>query len=266
MGACFLPKRVVRAPQPPRLSRVAWTTVTKMTAYPTPQEAAVVRDAEKLMVETMARYDPSHDAYHVQRVRKTALHLARVFSTSISARGRPDLLTVELAALLHDVLDKKYVSAAEAADPYAFFLPFFTSAADAHGLDLVRDGRARAITRIVENVSWSTETRLREADLLDDWHRECVELHCVQDADRLDAIGAFGILRCAAYSAVTNRALYVPTDDAAYASCAIEHFHDKLLHIRERLKTEPGKQLAEKRHNLMLNFLRAVDEEYNLEE
>lgn len=116
------------------------------------------------------------------------MHLAR----SVSMPSTPDLLTVELAALLHDVLDKKYVSEAQAADPYGFFLPFFKSAMEVHGVDLINDGRARNIARIVNNVSWSTEKKLRQAGLIDDWHRECVELHCVQDADRLDAIGAFG--------------------------------------------------------------------------
>ena len=126
-------------------------------------------------------------------MRKNALHLARGLWASPDATLRkPDLLTVELAALLHDVLDKKYVSAAQAADPYAFFLPFFQRAAAEHGVDLVQDGRAAAIARIVTNVSWSTEKKLREAGKLEVWHRECVELHCVQDADRLDAIGAFG--------------------------------------------------------------------------
>ena len=72
-------------------------------------------------------------AHKVQRVRKNALHLARVLSASDSTR-KPDLLTIELAALLHDVLDKKYVSAEEAADPYAFFLPFFERAAKEHGV------------------------------------------------------------------------------------------------------------------------------------
>lgn len=57
---------------------------------------------------------------------------------------------MELAALLHDVLDKKYVSEAQAADPYAFFTPFFTEMKDKHGLDLLNDGRARLIARIVE--------------------------------------------------------------------------------------------------------------------
>lgn len=150
------------------------------------------------MRSTVSRADScasarSNDPRPVQRVRKNALHFARGLIESADPHTRkPDLLTVELAALLHDVLDKKYVSAAAAADPYAFFLPFFENAAAAHGVDLVRDGRAALIARIVTNVSWSTEKRLREAGRIEDWHRECAELHCVQDADRLDAIGAFG--------------------------------------------------------------------------
>ena len=130
----------------------------------------------------------------MQRVRKTALHIARTLVDSPPSPDArpPDLLIVEVAALLHDVLDKKYVSAKQAADPYTFFLPFFQEVKAVSGLDLVEDGRAAAIAKIVTNVSWSTEKKLREAGLVEDWHRECLELHCVQDADRLDAIGAFG--------------------------------------------------------------------------
>jgi uncharacterized protein len=122
-------------------------------------------------------------------VRRTALSIARALSAQ-----QPDLLVVELAALLHDVLDKKYVSEIEAADPYGYFLPFFQSLSSEHGLDLISDGRARQIVKIVENVSWTTEKELRSTGKIEEWHRVCVELHCVQDADRLDAIGAFGKL------------------------------------------------------------------------
>ncbi|KAI0703452.1 hypothetical protein BC835DRAFT_1318984 [Cytidiella melzeri] len=233
-------------------------------SYPTEPEAKVVAAAEKLMVETMARYDPSHDAFHVQRVRRTAMHIAQAISSSSSTRVNPDMLTVELAALLHDVLDKKYVSPSQASDPYGFFLPFFESARNEHGVDLIADGRAQTIAKIITNVSWSTEKKLRQAGMIEEWHQECVELHCVQDADRLDAIGAFGIMRCAAYSAAVNRPLHAPEGDPTRPNSAIEHFYDKLLHIREQLKTEPGKQMAKKRHQLMLAFLAATKEEYEL--
>ncbi|KAH7884423.1 hypothetical protein F5I97DRAFT_1812267 [Phlebopus sp. FC_14] len=226
-----------------------------METYPNPKEQAALAAAEKLMVETMARYDPSHDAFHVERVRKTALSLARSLSET-----KPDLLVVELAALLHDVLDKKYVSPADAADPYAYFLPFFESLTTDHGLDLVTDERARLIVRIVENVSWTTEKKLREMGKLEEWHTTCVELHCVQDADRLDAIGAFGIMRCAAYSAAVNRPLHAPP---GRLDTAVQHFYDKLLHIKDRLKTEPGKAMGAQRHQLMLQFLHSVQEEYS---
>ncbi|KAG1898374.1 uncharacterized protein F5891DRAFT_1148447 [Suillus fuscotomentosus] len=225
--------------------------------YPNTQEQGALQAAENLMNEIMARYDPSHDAFHVQRVRKTALSIARALSAQ-----KPDLLVVELAALLHDVLDKKYVSETDAADPYEYFLPFFQSLSLEHGLDLISDGRAREIVKVVENVSWTTEKKLRSTGKIEEWHRTCIELHCVQDADRLDAIGAFGIMRCAAYSAAVNRPLHAPP---GRLDTAVQHFYDKLLHIQERLKTEPGKQMGAKRHQFMIDFLNSVENEYNAE-
>ncbi|KAF8554597.1 hypothetical protein OG21DRAFT_1462210 [Imleria badia] len=223
--------------------------------YPSATEQLVLAAAEKLMVATTARYDSSHDVFHVQRVRKTALSLARSLP-----HKNPDLLVVDLAALLHDVLDKKYVSAAEAVDPHAYFLPFFQSLAKNYSLDLISDGRAALIVKIMENVSWTTEKKLRESGKLGEWHTTCIELHCVQDADRLDAIGAFGIMRCAAYSAAVNQPLHAPL---GRSDTAIQHFYDKLLHIQDRLKTEPGKMMGAQRHQFMLSFLQAIQDEYD---
>ncbi|EAU83079.1 hypothetical protein CC1G_11163 [Coprinopsis cinerea okayama7 len=225
--------------------------------YPTPQEKAVIEEAEQMMVDTMARYDPSHDRYHVYRVRKTAMKLARALPA-----GKVDLLVVELAALLHDVLDKKYVSAEQAADPYQFFLPFFERMSTKHGVDLISDNRGKLVAKVIDNVSWSTEKRLREKGLWTEWHEGCLELHCVQDADRLDAIGAFGVLRCAAYSSVTNRPLHTGADDPNVSDTAIQHFHDKLVHIRGLLKTELAKEMGDKRHKVLTDFLAAIEDEY----
>ncbi|SJL09839.1 uncharacterized protein ARMOST_13220 [Armillaria ostoyae] len=222
--------------------------------YPTEDEKAIIEAAEKLMVDTMARYDPSHDAYHVQRVRKTALAIAHALPVL------PDLLVVELGALLHDVLDKKYVSAELAADPYSFFLPFFET--HKTSIDLISDGRARLITQVIDNVSWTTEKKRRQTGEWAQWHEECAELHCVQDADRLDAIGAFGVMRCAAYNASINRPMHTPPHDPALGDSAIQHFSDKLIHIQERLKTEPGRSMGQKRHKLLLDFLASIEDEY----
>ncbi|KAL5504277.1 hypothetical protein ACEPAH_8351 [Sanghuangporus vaninii] len=225
-----------------------------MVNYPSEAEARVIFAAEMLMKEAMAKYDPSHDAHHVQRVRRTALAIAN------SCVPKPDLLVIELAALLHDVLDKKYVSPQAAIDPCAFFKPFFESV-ESH-VDLLSDGRATLLVKIIENVSWSTEKKLCAQGEITDWHKTCLELHCVHDADRLDAIGAFGIMRCAGYSCTINRPLHAATEDPTSGETAVAHFHDKLLKIIDSLKTDLGKKLGHERHNFMLSFLDALNKEY----
>ncbi|KAF8339536.1 uncharacterized protein EI90DRAFT_3117357 [Cantharellus anzutake] len=166
---------------------------------------------------------------------------------------------------MHDLLDKKYVHADIAADPYAFSKTVLSPIGGVYAeIDLIRDGRALTISKIIDSVSWTTEKRLRADSKWGEWHDSCLELHCVQDADRLDAIGAFGIMRCAAFSSVMNRPLFVPPEDESdrEAESAIAHFHDKLLQIKDRLKTEAGKRMGEERHDFMLDFLNAVDKEY----
>jgi hypothetical protein len=80
-------------------------------------------------------------------------------------------LVIELAALLHDVLDKKYVSEAEAADAHAYFV---WSLSLEHGLDLISDGQARQITKVIEDVSWTTEKKLRDTGKIEEQRNTCV--------------------------------------------------------------------------------------------
>ncbi|ORX74527.1 hypothetical protein DL89DRAFT_18408 [Linderina pennispora] len=105
--------------------------------------------------------------------------------------------------------------------------------------------------------------------------RKCVELACVQDADRLDAIGAFGVLRCAAFSGARNRTLHDPKDvaieDISYAQyveqggsgTAVAHFHEKLLKLAGMMKTDAAKQQAKDRHQFMIQFLAQIQQEYD---
>ncbi|KAJ2905028.1 hypothetical protein GGI21_004219, partial [Coemansia aciculifera] len=192
----------------------------------------IVQCTESFVREYMGKYDCSHDWQHVQRVVRQALTLAR----SETLHRPIDLLVVHLAALLHDVDDAKY----RQEDGPAFSSSLFLQEL---GLD---KSRAELVCRVVDSVSFRKELLANEQDKVGtgdpeerQWRQTCAELACVQDADRLDAIGAFGILRCAAFSGARNRTLHDPCDSAILditydqyvaQSCgtsgtAIAHFH-----------------------------------------
>ncbi|KAJ2754381.1 hypothetical protein GGI19_002448 [Coemansia pectinata] len=184
------------------------------------------------------------------------------------------MLVVRLAALLHYVNDAKYRQKGESAFSSKAFLE------DA-GLDC---DRAELVCRVVDAVSFRKELMAKEQDRMGtsdpnerQWCQECAELACVQDADCLDAIGAFGVLHCAAFSGARNRMLYNPCDsviqDITYeqyvaqsggtSGTAVAHFHEKLLKLASMMKTERGRQEAQRRHDYLIGFLQQVDEEFN---
>ncbi|KAJ1934943.1 hypothetical protein EC988_008646, partial [Linderina pennispora] len=138
------------------------------------------------------------------------------------------------------------------------------------------------VKRIVDHVSFRKELLAIELDQLGKsseeervFRKECVELACVQDADRLDAIGAFGVLRCAAFSGARNRTLHDPKDvaieDISYdqyveqggSGTAVAHFHEKLLKLAGMMKTDAAKQQAKDRHQFMIQFLAQIQQEYD---
>ncbi|GAA6002574.1 HD domain-containing protein [Rhodotorula paludigena] len=237
--------------------------------------SSVVLAAEAVARAHHARYDPSHDFYHITRVRGLALVIAR----SLAPQQQPDPVVVELAALFHDLLDKKYLP-----EPIPTAREHLAPFWDKHGGTDVSDEQRRLVERIVENVSYSKEVKRIAAGQQTEWHLTCPELHCVQDADKLDAIGAFGIMRCAAFSAISNRPLYLPPTLAAAApvngspspspaasapappssagDSAIDHFHDKLFKLEGMMKTARGRELARRRTESMRRFVEDTEREW----
>jgi uncharacterized protein len=217
----------------------------------------VIHAAEGFVGQVMAANDPSHD--HVRGVARylaslspgAQLHVDRVRRLALVIAGTlppVDQLVVELAALLHDLNDRKYARR-DGSDGVEDFSALHSSSLDAPRVALVQ--------RICENVSYSKEVQRLAGDGDTEWHRTCLELHCVQDADKLDAMGAIGVMRCAAYSAVTHRPLTAPDE----AGTAVAHFGEKLLRLQGMLKTERGRQMGESRHAFMLAFLAQLEHE-----
>lgn len=180
-----------------------------------------------------------HDFYHTLRVYRLA--------TAIAEAERADRTIVQLAALLHDVDDRKL--SPDTCQTKARATAFMQSC----GLSAEVIDRVRAI---IEEVSFAGTDSVAPAT---------IEGQCVQDADRLDAIGAIGIARAFAYGGHAHRPLYdpavppsAPMNGEQYArsqSSTINHFYEKLLLLRDMMNTETAKQIAEQRHTYMQGFL-----------
>ena len=164
-----------------------------------------------------------HDAEHTLRVYRNAMMIAE--------REDCDRGVVALAALLHDVDDHKLFHTEDNANARAFLR--------AHKVD---ESTAGQIIAAVNAVSFSQNRGRKPATK---------EGEIVQDADRLDALGAVGAARTFAYGGRHGRGL----------SDSIRHFHEKLLLLKDGMNTEAGKALAERRHAFLLEFLREWDRE-----
>ncbi|MDX1967268.1 MAG: HD domain-containing protein [Planctomycetaceae bacterium] len=192
-----------------------------------------------------------HDWWHIERVRRNALVLAR-------AEGA-EMVVCELAALLHDVADWKFHGGDETAGPRAAREWLESQAAPAALIDAVCD--------IIARVSFKGAGVVTAMPTL--------EGRCVQDADRLDALGAIGIARAFAFGGAFGRAMYDPehppelhADFAAYKSKSgptINHFYEKLLLLKDRMQTATGRQMALERHVYMEQFLAQFHHEWNPE-
>jgi len=189
-----------------------------------------------------------HDWWHVFRVWKTAVKIAE--SENV------DLFVVELAALLHDIADPKFHDGNEEIGPETARIFLQEQQVDHEIIDHV--------VNIIKNMSFKNS--------LGDVVFHSKEMDVVQDADRLDAIGAIGIARAFNYGGFKNRPLYDPAVKPSFNmtkeeykkgnSPTINHFYEKLLLLKDKMNTQTGKMLAEQRHRFMVAFLSQFFEEW----
>ena len=175
-----------------------------------------------------------HDFDHTMRV----FHMA----TTIAREENADLETVQLAALLHDVDDRKLSPQTyEHKDNAVRFLRD----------NSVEEDKIRTIVEIISQISFSAGNGTPST----------LEGMCVQDADRLDAIGAIGIGRAFAFGGSRGRRIHDPEGEDT--TTTIQHFYDKLLLLKDRMNTAAGRALAHQRHQFMEDFLQQFYAEWN---
>jgi uncharacterized protein len=190
---------------------------------------------------TLAQAEGGHDWFHIERVYKNALLIA--------ASENCDLGIVQLGALLHDIADSKFHDGDETIGPRTA-RTFLES-------EKVLPTTINHVIAIIENISFKGGRVERKFS--------SIELDIVQDADRLDAIGAIGIARTFNYGGFKNRTLYNP-EIAPNLSMSkeeyknneaptINHFYEKLLLLKDKMNTLTGKQIAQERHRYMEGFL-----------
>ena len=184
--------------------------------------------------QQLADAEGGHDWFHIERVYRNSLLIAQTEDC--------DEVIVKLGALLHDIADSKFHDGDESIGPK-------TARAFLEG-ESVDEATIAHVLNIIENISF------KGGNFEKKFHSK--ELEIVQDADRLDAIGAIGIARTFNYGGFKNRPLYDPsiapklrmTKEEYKSSEAptLNHFYEKLLLLKDKMNTETGKQIAQERH------------------
>ncbi|PIA64182.1 hypothetical protein AQUCO_00201456v1 [Aquilegia coerulea] len=219
------------------------------------RKSSIVMKAEKLVESAMKGNDASHDASHAFRVRDLALSLAQEEGLASSPQT---IQIVELAALLHDIGDYKYVRDPSKGEIVEKFLEE----------ECVDESERMRILNIIKRMGFKEElTQKINGEL-------SLEFRVVQDADRLDAIGAIGIARCFTFGGSRNRVLHDPNVQPRLdlskeqymkkdEQTTLNHFYEKLLKLKDLMKTKAGQRRADKRHKFMEEFLKEFYEEWD---
>jgi uncharacterized protein len=208
----------------------------------------IIETTEEFVKKQMGEDSTGHDWFHVDRVRKNALLIAE-------REQQGNLFIIELAALLHDIPDEKLNSS-------------------------VQEGQNKLIN-FIEGIPLSTDLSLRIIEVINSISfrggekkpLSSVEAKIVQDADRLDALGAIGIARAFAFGGKKGQPIYHPDltvrekmtiEEYRHGkSSSIHHFYEKLLLIKDLLNTDTAKKMAEDRHHFMEEFLSQFYQEWN---
>ncbi len=197
---------------------------------------------------TLANAEGGHDWWHIKRVYNLAKKIAK--------NENANQLIVELGALLHDIADFKFHNNDE-----------LIGAKKARKFLLSLNMEEKIIThveKIIINVSFKGEKHIQKFKSL--------ELNIIQDADRLDAIGAIGIARTFSYGGHKNRPIYDPNNKfkpnmtkEEYLSnkgASVNHFYEKILLLKDKMNTKTGKKIAEHRHEFMESYLEEFYKEW----
>ncbi len=215
----------------------------------TPDTSFTTQKTATFVQQTLQNAESGHDWWHVLRVWNNAKLIAQT--------EKADLLIVELAALLHDIADSKFHNGDEEIGPKT-------------AGDFLRSLEVDA--KIIEHVQQIIRHMSFKASF-DEAKFSSEEMKVVQDADRLDAIGAIGIARAFTYGGFKNREMFNPkiepdfnlTKEAYKNSTAptINHFYEKLLLLKDLMNTETAKKIAAKRHAFMELYLEQFAAEWN---
>lgn len=209
----------------------------------------LIEKTKSFVQQQLQNAEGGHDWFHIERVYNNALLIAK--------GEKCDLIVVQLGALLHDIADSKFHDGDETIGP-AMAWEFLEG-------QNVPEETIIHVVNIIENISFKGGNFEKKFS--------SIELDIVQDADRLDALGAIGVARAFNYGGFKNRGLYDPvivpnlnmTKEEYKNTTAptINHFYEKLLLLKDKMNTETGKQIAEGRHLFMESYLEQFYGEWN---